>query len=72
MVTGDLQKTAAAIGAELGLLTPETPHILTGSEWEALPEAEQRRRVKRTGICPGNSQPQALDRAGRPRPMGKS
>jgi len=50
MVTGDHKKTAAAIGAELGLLTPETPHILTGSEWEALPEAEQRRRVRRTAV----------------------
>lgn len=50
MVTGDHKKTAAAIGAQLGLLTPESSEILTGTEWEMLSEAEQRRQVQKTAV----------------------
>ncbi len=50
MVTGDHKQTAAAIGAQLGLLTPEAPQILTGTEWESLSEREQQREVQRTAV----------------------
>lgn len=50
MVTGDHKKTAAAISTQLGLITPESPDILTGTEWEALSTEEQREQVRRTAV----------------------
>ncbi|MGI6158528.1 MAG: calcium-translocating P-type ATPase, SERCA-type [Limnochordia bacterium] len=50
MVTGDHQKTAAAIAERIGLLTSETHQVLTGSEWEALTPLQQREEIKRTAV----------------------
>ncbi|NLY10909.1 MAG: calcium-transporting P-type ATPase, PMR1-type [Firmicutes bacterium] len=49
MVTGDHKKTATAIAKDLGLLTGGYK-VMTGNEWEALGESQQREAVKRVGV----------------------
>jgi len=49
MITGDHAVTAAAIGARLGIGAPDRPPI-TGSELEAMDEAELERRIGRTDV----------------------